>query len=233
MKFFITFGNWIFRYRNAIFPFFYVALFIPSPDIFANKYAIILGALIITSGIMVRSLTIGLEYIIRGGSKGKIHANKLVTGGIYSICRNPMYLGNILLILGFGIFANSLLFTALFFPLFVLIYYSIIKAEEAFLTRNFGEEYARYKVKVKAIIPDLSKINSALKGYKFNWKRVFLREYNSLYIYFSGIELLLFYHNILGLNTFLILFAITSVLYAVTKILKKTTFRDYASNVEK
>jgi len=121
MKFFITFGNWIFRYRNAIFPFFYVALFIPSPDIFANKYAIILGALIIISGIMVRSLTIGLEYIIRGGSKGKIHANKLVTGGIYSICRNPMYLGNILLILGFGIFANSLLFTALFSPLFLIM----------------------------------------------------------------------------------------------------------------
>jgi hypothetical protein len=45
--------------------------------------------------------------------------------------------------------------------------------------------------------------------------------------------LLLFYHNILELNTALILFAITSLLYAVTKILKKTTFRDYASNVEK
>ena len=233
MKFIISFGNWIFRYRNIIFPLFYLALFIPSSNICPERCAVISGGLAITSGILVRSVTIGLEYIIRGGRYGKIHANSLVTGGIYSICRNPMYLGNILLIFGFGIFANSLLFTVLFFPLFLIVYYAIIKAEETFLTDKFGEEYTRYKANVKSIIPDLTKINLAFKGYKIRWKRVLIREYNSLYLYFTGIELLLYYKHTVDLKTTLLLFAITTILYALMKILKKTIFRDYAKNVEK
>lgn len=229
----VKFGNWIFRYRNFIFPLFYAALFIPSPQIFEVTFALITGSIFIAAGIAVRAITIGLEYIIRGGYKRQIHANTLVTGGIYSICRNPMYLGNILLILGFGIFADSLLFIMLFFPAFLIIYYAIIGAEEAFLTEKFGQEYTGYKTKVDAIIPDISKIKTAFKGYSFNWKRILIREYNALYLYFSGIELLLLYNKIIDLKTALISFGITTVFYLTLKLLKKTIFREYQKNTEK
>lgn len=229
----VKFGNWIFRYRNIIFPLFYLALFIPSPNIFQNKWCFMLGIITIVSGILIRSITIGLEYIIRGGRHGKIYANNLVTGGIYTICRNPMYLGNIFLILGFGIFANSMLFVVLFFPLFLILYYAIIKAEEVFLADKFGEAYVIYKANVMAIVPDLSKIKSALKGYEFNWKRVLLREYNSFYLYITGIDLLLLYTKNISLRTAFLLFAGITFFYGSVKILKKTKFRDYAKNVEK
>ncbi|WP_158869664.1 methyltransferase family protein [Maribellus comscasis] len=231
--YFVKFGNWIFRYRNIIFPLFYAALFVPSMQIFQNSTGLLLGAFIIALGVAVRCITIGLEYIIRGGRHGKIHANNLVTGGIYSICRNPMYVGNILLILGFGVFANSLLFLLLFFPLFLIIYRAIIKAEEAFLYEKFGQEYLDYTSKVKSLIPDLRKIKSAFKGYTFNWKRVLLREYNSLYLYISGIELLMFYNKVIEFSMLVILFVITTVLYVLMKMLKKTRFSDYAKNTEK
>jgi protein-S-isoprenylcysteine O-methyltransferase Ste14 len=225
MKHFINFGNWIFRYRNIIFPLFYLALFIPSPNICSDKCSITIGVLIIVSGILIRSVTIGLEYIVRGGYKGKIYAENLVTGGIYTLCRNPMYVGNILLIAGFGIFANSLLFILLFSPLFLITYFAIIKAEEAFLTEKFGEEYVDFKNNVNSLLPDLRKINSAFKGYRFNCKRILIKEYNSLYIYFSGIELILLYKEMISFSVFLEIWIVTTLIYFTIKILKKRSFK--------
>ncbi|NJK97787.1 MAG: isoprenylcysteine carboxylmethyltransferase family protein, partial [Bacteroidales bacterium] len=120
------FGNWLFHYRNVLFPFFYAALFIPTTPLCPDKWALTIGLFIIGIGVLIRSITIGLVYIIRGGQKRQIHAETLVTDGIYKVCRNPMYLGNILLILGFGIFANSLIFLLIFVPIFFVFYKAII-----------------------------------------------------------------------------------------------------------
>jgi protein-S-isoprenylcysteine O-methyltransferase Ste14 len=216
------FGNWIFHYRNFLFPLFYIMLFIPSPALFINLIIpIVLGSVIIISGILVRSATIGLVYIRRGGRKRKIDADNLVTEGIYSICRNPMYLGNLLLLLGFGIFANSVLFLVICFPLFSFIYYSIIKAEEEFLIGKFGDEYIEYKKNTYAIIPKLNLIRKQFSDYQFNFTRVVNREYNSLFIYFTGILLLLFFHKIIELNLLIILFTILLIIYLFVKFLKR------------
>jgi len=222
----VKFGNWIFHNRNILFPLFYAALFIPSPDILSLEWALSLGGIFIAAGILIRSITIGLEYIVRGGFKRKIYATNLVTGGIYSLCRNPMYLGNILLILGFGIFANSLIFILIFFPVFLFLYFAIISAEEAFLSKKFGEEYEAYKSKVKALIPDLIQIESAFKGYQFNWKQVLKKEYNSLFLYISGIEILLYYNEQIGDLTLLINMGIIVVLYGTVKYLKNNEYLD-------
>jgi protein-S-isoprenylcysteine O-methyltransferase Ste14 len=180
----VRFGNFIFHYRNFLFPVFYLALFIPSPHIFGQtELALWLGALTIFTGIFTRCFTIGWVYIIRGGVNRQIYAEKLVTEGIYKICRNPMYLGNILLLLGFSIFANSLLFLLIFFPVFCLFYLAIIKAEENFLTGKFGEAFNQYRKETNALLPNLLKLNKALKGHSFDMKRVIFKEYNSLFIY--------------------------------------------------
>lgn len=218
----VKFGNWIYHYRNFLFPVFYLTMFIPSPAIFASAdVPLVLGLVIIFLGMLTRSATIGLVYIIRGGKNRRIYAEGLVTEGIYSVCRNPMYLGNILLILGFAIFSNSLLFLLIMFPFFVLIYASIIKAEENFLIGKFGEEYVTYKKSTYAIVPKLGRIGKAFKDYKFNFRRVVIREYNSLFIYFSGILLILLYKQVISAKLFAILFAIVAVVYLVVKVLKK------------
>lgn len=217
----VQFGNWIFHIRNFLFPIFYLALFIPSQVIFSDtQISDILGLSVILLGILVRSITIGLVYIVRGGKNRKIYAENLVTSGIYSVCRNPMYLGNILLLLGFGIFSNSLLFLLLFFPLFVFFYYAIIKAEEAFLYKKFGQEFENYRQNVNALIPDFSKLNTAFRGQHFQIKRVIKKEYNSLFIYFSGILLLLLYQNRLSWQIFVIAFLALLSLYMLVKFLK-------------
>jgi protein-S-isoprenylcysteine O-methyltransferase Ste14 len=220
----IRLGNILFHYRNFLFPLFYAALFIPSGVIFSeDKWAMAAGALIIASGIMIRGMTIGLVYIIRGGRNRQIYAEDLVTGGMYSLCRNPMYLGNILLIAGFGIFANSLLFSAVFTPLFILFYYLIIRAEENFLLGKFGDRFNDYKASTNALFPNPFNLGSAFEGHSFSWKKVAFKEYNSLFIYCTGILLLLIYRGHLGIIPYAILQIILLSVYLIIKYFKHRT----------
>lgn len=220
---FVKLGNWLFHHRNILFPIFYAALFIPSLPLFAgNELLIILGAFFIGLGITIRCVTIGLVYIVRGGLNRKIYAEELVTGGIYQICRNPMYLGNILLIIGFGIFANSLLFLTILAPLFIIFYVAIIKAEENFLFNKFGSQFQEYKKTSNALIPKLSRFKGAFRGHKFNFQRVVRKEYNSLFLYLSGILILLWNKQIVSWNSLLIASLPLLIIYLTMKWLKKT-----------
>lgn len=205
-------GNRLFHYRNVLFPIFYLALFIPSKPVFQSNFrAEIIGCIIILGGMLVRSVTIGLVYIVRGGKNRTIYAEDLVTGGIYSLCRNPMYFGNILLLLGFAFFANSILFISVFFPLFILFYLAIIEAEEAFLENKFGETFAEYRKNVNYLLPDLRKTKKAFKGQKFKWKKVIYKEHNGFFIFFSGIFLLMFYKG--QINLLPLVFIITGLAF--------------------
>jgi protein-S-isoprenylcysteine O-methyltransferase Ste14 len=72
----------------------------------------------------------------------------LVTGGFYRITRNPMYLGMVLLLLGFAMFLGTL-GAFLPIPVFVLIIQEwFIKGEERFLEEIFGEQYVAFKKRV-------------------------------------------------------------------------------------
>lgn len=71
-------------------------------------------------------------------------ATHLVTEGIFSITRNPMYLGLLLVLVGWAVWLGSLS-TLFVLPLFwVIITYAQIIPEEQALVRLFGEKYATY-----------------------------------------------------------------------------------------
>jgi len=73
----------------------------------------------------------------------------LVTGGIYRITRNPMYVGLALLLTAWAIHLDSLR-TFLGPPLFILYIGQFqIQPEEKVLKRIFGEEYAMYAARVR------------------------------------------------------------------------------------
>ena len=75
-------------------------------------------------------------------------ASRLVTHGPYRITRNPMYLGLLLILLGWAGWLGTL---SGFFvlPLFMaVVTYQQILPEERALEALFGEEYARYKQRV-------------------------------------------------------------------------------------
>lgn len=242
----ISIGNFFFKYRNNLFIFLYLALFIPSPALFSAGifgeyyyfYPIILGLIITFSGEAIRAATIGLAYIIRGGKDKKVYAEDLVTQGIFSHCRNPLYVGNILMLLGVGILVNSLLYVAVIVPLFVFIYQAIVLAEEDFLHRKFGSQFEAYCQRANRWIPDLSGIGNTFAQMQFNASRWIFKEYNTLVIWLAGITLILLlkYPQITNhdedtkyviLTVVLVLLAIA---YGVTRYMKKSGSKLKVSN---
>lgn len=234
----IQIGNFFFKYRNLLFILLYLALFIPSPPIFSSNvfgssyylWPIIIGLIVTISGQLIRGATIGLAYIIRGGKDGKVYAEDLVTQGIFNHCRNPLYVGNILMLAGVGILSNSLLYLLVFIPFFLFVYQAIVLAEENFLRGKFGERFIQYCKKVNRWLPDLRGISKTFSGMHFKWKRWILKEYNTQYVWLSGITLILLFkypeltnHDTRLRNTLLVTILSTLLLlYLFVRYLKKS-----------
>ncbi len=228
----VKLGNILFHNRNWLFPLFYLILFIPSPEVFNNPVtAMIIGFAVALLGQIIRVITIGLVYIIRGGKNRRVYADTLVTTGIFSHCRNPLYVGNILILVGLGIASNSVIFMAIATPLFLFFYQAIVRAEENFLRNKFGEEFDAYCSRVHRWIPSLKGIGKTLESMTFKWKRVIIREYTSTYIWLTGAVLIVMKHFYnheerfdfqQNLNYFIVILIVLGVLYLFTRWLKKS-----------
>lgn len=234
----IAIGNFFFRYRNFLFIFLYGALFIPSPRIFTASnmgehyywWPISIGLFITVLGQVIRAVTIALAYIVRGGKDKKVYAEGLVTEGMFNHCRNPLYVGNILMLVGVGVLSNSLLYMAVFIPGFLFIYQAIVLAEEHFLRGKFGPGYDAYCQKVSRWWINPIGMNKSFEHIPFNWKRYVLKEHTTTFIWLAGIVLLLlgYYPELTGgdehwRNTLLIiLLSGLAVVYAGIRFLKKT-----------
>lgn len=198
----ISIGNFFFKYRNIIFLFFYLALFIPSWPVFTEANAgkgyywfpFVFGLLITFSGQAIRAISIGLAYIIRGGKDGKVYAEDLVTQGMFNHCRNPLYVGNILMLVGVGILSNSLFYVAVMLPVFMFIYQAIVLAEENFLRNKFGGQFDEYCKRVNRWMINPAGMSKTFSETTFNWRRYILKEYNTIYIWLSGITLLILFN---------------------------------------
>src|SRR5262245_49797067 len=73
----------------------------------------------------------------------------LVTTGIHSWTRNPIYLGFFLVYAGIGVAARSPWILILTLPLAITIRYGVVAREEAYLERRFGDTYRDYKARVR------------------------------------------------------------------------------------
>jgi protein-S-isoprenylcysteine O-methyltransferase Ste14 len=97
--------------------------------------SIAVGAIVIVPGLLIRAL-----------ASGHVRKNEaLATSGPYAYTRNPLYLGSLLMGLGFAVAARSWWVGLALVVMFFAIYMPVIRDEEAFLRRTFPEfeEYAR------------------------------------------------------------------------------------------
>lgn len=182
----IAAGNQFFRYRNAIFPVvFALALLLLRPRvILANptldRWLVVCGTVVVLVAESFRLMTIGFDYIARGGNFGRISASFLVHKGLYGVTRNPMYLGNMLIAIGMVMVTGSPFMYGLLLPFFIFVYWAMVRAEEAYLLQRFGSEYAQYCAHVNRFVPSLRGVRSAFAGMRFNWGRAFRKELSTL-----------------------------------------------------
>jgi protein-S-isoprenylcysteine O-methyltransferase Ste14/chorismate mutase len=178
-------GHFLFRQRNLVFPIVLVmlqVLFRPLPiGDHVGDIMMIAGALLAFAGQSLRIATIGLDYIKRGGKGGRIYANRLVTGGIYRHTRNPMYAGNILIVLGLLLVGGNPIAIALGASFFIAAYYLITASEEQYLESAFGTSYAAYCARVPRWLPRLRNLFTTITSYRFDWPAVVVKEYGTIF----------------------------------------------------
>lgn len=130
------------------------------------------------------SLLIGMLLVIpglliRARASGHVRKNEqLTTSGPYAYTRNPLYLGSLILALGFVVASRSWWIAGVMILMFVAIYVPVIRSEETYLRNQFPafDEYAR---SVPRLVPRLAARNNG--GVTFS-KELYLkhREYNAL-----------------------------------------------------
>ncbi len=179
----VTSGAWLFRWRSYI-PLIFLFLFIPALMEFNFPYNShtadfiweIFCLLISFFGLLIRCFTVC--YTPRGTSGRNTktqRADSLNTKGIYSMVRNPLYIGNYLMILGVILSMNAWYCPIIYTLLFVLYYERIIITEENYLSEKFGEEFAAYTARVPSVIPKFSLWQKS--DFSFSLRNVFKREY--------------------------------------------------------
>lgn len=183
----LSIGNFFFKYRNQAFPLIIVALFVAAPPA-----ATVLGSatlehwkdaaalLIVSAGLILRATVIGYAYIKRGGLNKRVYAKDLVTEGMFGVCRNPLYVGNMLIYSGLFLFHGNPVVVAVGCVLFGFIYQCIIYAEEEFLADKFGEAYSAYCRDVPRWGLKLSAFSASTEGMAFNIRRVIAKDYSTM-----------------------------------------------------
>ena len=114
-----------------------------------RRLARTLGPLLIVGGFAVGLL--GLREMRRAETNVDPYkpATAVVTGGPYRFTRNPMYVGFTLMYVGISALANALLPILLLPAVQQLMRRGVIEREERYLERKFGDEYLRYKGRVR------------------------------------------------------------------------------------
>jgi len=180
-------GTFFFKYRNQAFPLIIVALFISTPPTttaFGSEaleaWKNILAIFVVLAGLLLRATVIGYAYIKRGGLNKRVYAKDLVTEGMFGVCRNPLYVGNMLVYSGLFLFHGNPVVVIVGCLLFAFIYQCIIYAEEEFLADKFGDAYSAYCRDVPRWALKLSAYATSTDGMSFNVRRVIAKDYSTM-----------------------------------------------------
>lgn len=181
----VGWGNVLFKLRDGLFPAVLVLLVFlsrpqwPGGSQSADDLLDLVGVLVALAGQVLRAAVVGTVYIIRGGKDRKVYAEGLVTGGFFAHCRNPLYVGNILILLGLFTIWNGVLAWAVGVPFFLVGYVAIVAAEESFLRGKFGAEFDAYCARVPRFVPRLQGLGETFSSMDFRWRRVVVKEYGT------------------------------------------------------
>ena len=110
-----------------------------------------IGLALIVMGEMVR-----LAGVAAAGSvtrRRSRNVQRLVTYGIFAWVRNPLYIGNFLIWIGFVTISGVVWFLPVAVLLFAVEYELIVRYEEGVLESIFGDEYLAYKTRTPRWFP--------------------------------------------------------------------------------
>ena len=133
------------------------------------------------AGLGVRVATVGFVGAGTSGRNTKTQrAEMLNTTGLYSIVRNPLYLGNAITLLGFVLAVKVWWLALIAFPSVFFYYERIVYAEEVFLLATFGSTYEKWATKTPAFMPKFRLWRRP--ELPFSLRSVLRREYHGFFL---------------------------------------------------
>ena len=243
-------GDFLFRYRSYlplfILPFSIIAIFTYGSPLYGdilvydwvhgrvvgvyNNILIVIALFVGLLGQFIRILVAGFVPKDTSGRNTKEQkAAVLNTKGLYSICRNPLYLGNFLMMLSPVILVGNWLLILSFILAFWIYYERIIYSDEAFLSYKFKDEYTNWANKTPCFFPRFK--NYEKSDMEFSFKSMLKREYHSLFGLASSmlvmnyiIIAIVFKLEVLQPSMILsVFFVISMIIYLICLFLSKKT----------
>jgi protein-S-isoprenylcysteine O-methyltransferase Ste14 len=135
-------------YAGALIAFLVLRSFWPAPIVGRANWAVAAGIVVglLGAGLVLWGLatmrTAGAAVDPRKGTKA------IVTTGPFRFTRNPLYVGLTLVYLGLTLGFDTWWGIVLLVPLMVVLHVGVVRREESYLERKFGDEYRQYKRKV-------------------------------------------------------------------------------------
>ncbi len=192
----VKIGTWLFRWRSYL-PLALIIISIPAILNFSypsGSYAYELVwemfcFAVSLAGLLIRAYTIGHTPKHTSGRNTKDQvASVLNTTGIYSVTRNPLYLGNFFMVMGVVMFARCWWLYLVYVLVFWIYYRLIILTEEDFLSTKFGQEYDDYWQRTPAFFPGIKQWKTP--SLSFSLRNVLKREYPGFFAVIASFTVL-------------------------------------------
>jgi protein-S-isoprenylcysteine O-methyltransferase Ste14 len=183
-------GGWLFKHRTSL-PLPIVAALVlipPSAPPSLRTWLVAAGVLTIGTGEALRFW--GVHHIGTISRTRSDRLGPLVDTGPFSMVRNPLYLGNILLWVGFALAAGLPWLAPIVAAVLALEYHAIVRWEERLLESRLGDAYRRYQREVSRWIPRWPTASPTVANAAFSWGETAFSERGTLVAIATGFALL-------------------------------------------
>ena len=193
-SFFITWGKRLFRVRSYTpIPLFLIMFFC---DWWEWEYDSVIWPIGLSLVVMGENLRLwALRYIGKFSRTTKKKGRLLIKDGPYAFTRNPLYCGNLLILLGFTIASELMWFIPVVMILFCFQYHCIVQWEEQILREYFSQDAEYYFQSVPRWLPKWKIAWNHLQipsTTRYSWANILHREKSTLqFIFVMCISLIL------------------------------------------
>ncbi len=173
----VRLGGWLFKQRS----------WLPIPIVFAlvvlpmdvqHRLALWGGVLVVALGQGIRLWAVHHIGVISRTRSERL--GPLISTGPFGHVRNPLYLGNIALWLGFTLSAGLLWLAPVVLLVLGLEYHAIVRWEEGLLTARIGESYRSYLTRVPRWIPSWQSDTTETVTGAYSWRDTIFSERSTL-----------------------------------------------------
>ena len=146
-------GGWLFRRRTLIpLPLALAVLVMPEEAARGSAGVVAAGVVLVAGGELMRLW--GVRHIGAISRTRSDRLGPLVASGPFALIRNPLYVGNVALWVGFALSARLVWLAPVFLAVLALEYHAIVRWEEQLLVERLGDRYRSYAARVPRWVPN-------------------------------------------------------------------------------